>query len=119
MAGRNVRCRLEQPLDTRTSTAGRTRSWPNLPEFGGALSPLSANEQELWERDVEDASLRLCVRGRAIPEQHRDKVTFKNRIVILNRRNPLDETVYDIIGVLRHRRAGRIKQFDIILGKIT
>ncbi len=119
MVGRNVRCRLEQPIDTRTATAGRTRSWPNLPEFGGALSPLSANEQELWERDVEDASLTLRVMGRAIPEQHRDKVTFKNRIVILNRRNPLSEEVYDIIGVKRHRRAGRLRQFEIILGKIT
>jgi len=119
MAGRNVKCRLEQPIDTRTATGGRTRSWPNLPEFGGSLSPLSANEQELWERDIEDASLKLMVMGRAIAGQHRDKVTFKNRIVILNRRNPLDEEVYDIIGVKRHRRAGRLRLFEIILGKIT
>lgn len=119
MVGRNVKCRLERPLDTRTATGGRTRSWPNLPEFGGALNPLSANEQELWERDVEDASFKLQVMGRAIPEQHRDKVTFKNRIVILNRRNSLEETIYDIIGVNTHRRGGRISRFEIILGKIT
>ena len=84
MRGKNARFRLEQPLDTKTATGGRTRTWPNLPEFGGTISPLSAAEQNLWERDVEDASFRLMVMGRAIPEQHREKVAIKNRIVLLN-----------------------------------
>ncbi len=119
MRGRNARFRLELPIDTKTATAGRTRQWPNLPEFGGSISPLSANEQELWERNVQDAAFRLNVTARSIPVEHQAKVTFKNRIVILNRRNPLDEEVYDIIGVKRHRRAGRIRQFEIILGNIT
>ncbi len=119
MRGRNTKCRLEPPLDTQTATGGRTRQWPNLPEFHGTISPLSAAEQEFWERNVEDASFRLMVMGRAIPAQHRDKVTTKNRIVVLNRRNELLEQVYDIIGVMPHARRGRIAQFEIILGNQT
>ena len=119
MRGRNAKCRLEQPLDTKTDTGGRTRAWPNLPDFGGTISPLSAAEQEFWERDVEDASFRLMVMGRAIPEQHHDKVTFKSRVVVTNRRNALPEQVYDIIGMMPHYRAGRLRQFEIILGNIT
>jgi hypothetical protein len=57
--------------------------------------------------------------ARAIPSQHRDKVVSKNRIILLNRREDLPEEEYDIIGVNRHRRRGRINQFEIILGKIT
>ncbi len=119
MRGRNAKFRLEPPLDTKTATGGRTRQWPDLPEFGGTLSPLSAAEQEFWERDVADASFRLMVLGRAIPEQHRNQVKFSNRIVLLNRRNPLPEQVYDIIGVMPHYRRGRLAQFEIILGNIT
>jgi len=119
MRGRNTRCRLEPPIDTKTATSGRTRKWPNLPEFGGTISPLSAAEQEFWERDVEDASFRLMVMGRDIPSQHRDKVTFKNRVVVLNTRNDFPEQTYDIIGVMQHSRRGRIAQFEIILGNIT
>jgi hypothetical protein len=119
MRGRNVKCRLEQPLDTKTGTGGRTRKWPNLPDFGGSLTPLSSAEQDFWERDVEDASFRLLVTGRAIPAEHHDKVAFKNRVVVTNRRNNLSEQVYDIIGVNPTYRAGRLRQFEIILGNIT
>lgn len=118
MVGRNARFRLEQPLDTQTATGGRTRQWPNMPEFGGNLSPLSASEQELWEREINDASLKLLVTARQIPEQHRDKVSYKNRVVVLNRRNPLQEETCDIIGVKPHRRRGRLSMFEITLGKI-
>ena len=118
MRGRNCRCRLEQPLSTRTATGGRTRTWPNLPEFGGNLSPLGGTEIAQWERETQTATHQLIVMGRDIPEQHRDKVTFKNRIVVLNRRNPLEETVYDILNVSTSRRAGRLCKFEIILGKI-
>jgi hypothetical protein len=119
MRGRNAKFRLEPPIDTKTATGGRTRQWPNLPEFGGTLSDLSATEQELWERDAQVAALRLNVMARAIPSQHRAKVTAKNRVILLNRREDLPEEEYDIIGVMRHRRRGRINQFEIILGKIT
>ena len=119
MRGRNAKFRLEPPIDTKTSTGGRTRQWPNLPDFGGHLSSLSATEQALWERNVEVAAYRLLVMGRAIPEQHRAKVTFKNRVRLFNRRNPLPEEVFDIIGVKRRYRAGRIRQFEITLGKIS
>lgn len=119
MRGRNARFRLEQPLDTPTATGGRTRSWPNLPEFNGTISPLSAAEQEFWERRVEVASFRLMVMGRAIPEQHREKVKFSNRVVLKNTRNPLPEQELDIIGVMTHYRRGRLSQFEIILGNIT
>lgn len=119
MRGRNAKFRLEQPIDTRTGTGGRTRSWPNLPDFGGALSPLSATEVEQWSRETQDATLKLNVMARAIPARHRAKVTFKNRVVLLNRREDEPEVIYDIIGVKKHRRAGRIKLFEIILGKIT
>ena len=119
MRGKNATFKLQPPIDTPTATGGRTRQWPNLPEFAGALSPLSATEQEYWERDEQVASYRLRVMGRAIPEQHRDKVTFKNRIVVLNSRNPLPEQEYDIIGVNTHYRRGILQQFEIILGKIT
>ncbi len=118
MVGRNARFRLEQPLDTQTATGGRTRQWPNMPEFGGSLSPLSSSEQELWEREINDASLKLLVMARRIPEQHRDKMSYKNRVVLLNRRNPLTEEDYDIIGVKTHRRRGRLSMFEITLGKI-
>ena len=118
MRGQNVRCRLEEPLDTKTATGGRTRTWPNLPEFPGAMSPLSATEQELWQRNVQNASYKLLVMARSIPEQHRDKVTFKNRIVVINSRNALPDEVYDIVGVNIHRRAGRLSIFEIILGKV-
>jgi hypothetical protein len=117
--GRNAKFRLEPPIDTKTGTGGRTRQWPNLPDFGGSVSPLSATEQDLWERDVEVAALRLNVMARAIPSQHRDKVVSRNRVILLNRREDLSEEEYDIIGVNRHRRRGRINQFEIILGKIT
>ncbi len=120
MRGRNAKFRLEQhAIDVKTDTGGRTRQWPDLPDFGGALSPLSANEQELWERDVEVAAFKLNVTGRRIPVEHRDKVAFRNRVVLLNRRNPLREEEYDIIGVKRHYRRGRISMFEITLGKIT
>jgi hypothetical protein len=119
MRGRNAKFRLEQPIDTRTATGGRTRSWPNLPDFGGSLSDLTATEVERWSRETQDATLRLNVMARAIPVQHRAKVVFKNRVVLLNRREDEAEVIYDIIGVKQHRRAGRIKLFEIILGKIT
>lgn len=119
MRGRNARFRLEQPLDTPTDTGGRTRAWPNLPEFSGTISPLSAAEQEFWERDIENASFRLIVMGRAIPETHHNKVATKNRVVLKNTRNALSEQEYDIIGVMPHYRRGTIQQFEIILGNIT
>ena len=118
MVGRNARFRIEPPLDTQTATGGRTRQWPNMPEMGGALSPLSANEQELWERDVQDASFRLLVMGRQVPEQHRDNIIYKNRVTILNRRNPVQEQTYDIIGVKPHLKRGRLYMFEIVLGKV-
>ena len=118
MRGRNVRCRLEFPRDTRTDTGGRTRIWQQLPEFPAALSPLSASEQEVWEREVQNASYRLIVMGRAIPMEHHDKVIFSSRVVVLNRRNFQQEEIYDIVGVRKYLRAGRIKQFDLILGRI-
>ena len=118
MVGRNATFRIEQPLDTQTATGGRTRQWPNMPEFGGNLSPLSASEQELWEREIQDASWKLLVMGRQIPEQHRDKVSYKNRVVLLNKRNPLRDMEYDIIGVKTHYRRGRLSMFEITLGKI-
>lgn len=83
------------------------------------MSDLTATEQELWSREVESATLKLSVMARAIPAQHRAKVSFKNRVVLLNRREDESEVIYDIIGVKRHRRAGRIRLFEIILGKIT
>ena len=99
MRGRKVRCRLEKPTDTRTATGGSTRKWPFLPEFAGAMSPLSAQEQAPFDREVVLATDKVLVMGRSIPEQHREKVKEKNRITILNRRNPLDERTYDIISV--------------------
>lgn len=119
MRGKNARFRLEPPIDTQTATGGRTRQWLNLPEFGGTISPLSAAEQESWERKVENASFRLMVMGRDIPEQHHDKVTAKNRVVLKNTRSSLPEQVYDIIGMLPHYRRGLIAQFEIILGNLT
>lgn len=119
MRGRNAQLRLQPPIDTRTDTGGRTRQWPNLPDFGGHLSPLSANEQELWERRTEIAAFKLNVMARAIPAQHRDKVVIKNRIILLNRREDLPEEEYEIIGVMPHRRRGRLSMFEITIGKIT
>jgi head-tail adaptor len=118
MRGRNVRCRLEQPMDTRTATGGTTRKWSLLPEFGGTISPISAQEQALFDRETVIATEKLLVMGRSIPEQHREKVKEKNRITIRNRRNSLDERTYDIISVKRHRLGGRISRFDITLGDI-
>ena len=118
MRGKNARCRIERPIDTRTDTGGRTTTWSNLPEFSGSVQPLTAVEAERWERKVESATYRLIVMGRAIPEMHHDKVVEKNRVVLRNRRNALSEEVFDIIGVKKRMRAGRIRQFEIILGEI-
>ncbi len=118
MRGRNVRFRLEKPTDTRTATGGTTRTWPLLPEFSGAMTPLSAMEQSLFDRETVIATEKLLVMGRSIPEQHREKVREKNRITILNRRNPLDERTYDIIAVKPYKRGGRISIFEITLGDI-
>lgn len=118
MTGKNAKFRLEQPLDTRTGTGGATRAWPNLPDFYGNLGQLSASEQELWERDGQDAAFKLTVSGRQIPAQHHDKVRFDSRVILLNRRNELPETTYVINGVKKHLQAGRIRLFEIMLGEI-
>ncbi len=119
MRGRNAKFRLEPPIDTKTSTGGRTRQWPNLPDFGGHLSPLSDSEQELWERRAAVGAFKLNVMARSIPAQHRDKVVIKNRVILLNRREELPEEEHDIIGVKPHRRRGRLSMFEITLGKIS
>lgn len=118
MRGQNVRCRLELPLETRIATGGRTRQWPHMPEFGGSLSQLSATEQELWERRVERASYRLSIMARSIPRRYRDNIKIKNRIIILNDRNELNEEIYDIVGVELRRRARRINRYELILENI-
>jgi hypothetical protein len=56
--------------------------------------------------------------ARSIPRRYRDEITIKKRIRILNQRNELDEEVWEVIGVNLHRRAGRLKMFELILGNI-
>ena len=110
MRGRPVKCRLQKPTQTATTTSssGSTTYADQGIEFKANLSPLSSKEQLRFDRETTMSMQKLMFMRSDISAKYLSQIKESNRIVIMYKDAEIDPVVYDIVGTQAYfNRSGR------------
>jgi len=93
---------LQAPTQTRTTTSGVANTWAEITTLNASLEPINEDEVNAFERETE-VSTHMSIIGSEEIGSFVSSLIPKNRLVVDNSGNQLDDETFDITSV----KAGR------------